>query len=410
MKAVQFDVTIPRYVAGKLAGAVSSAAFTGPLGSTRLREIPPPELPGPDWALIRTRMGGVCGSDLHTIFLDSSPSTSPLASFPFTFGHENVGVIERLGPALDDASGFRVGQRVVVDPVLGCEVRGIDPPCPACRRGDYHLCEHFADGRLAPGMITGACRDTGGSWGDYFVAHRSQLLPVPDSLPDEAALMVEPFSVALHPVLRWPPQPGQTALVLGAGTVGLCVVAALRATGTPARIVSVARHRHQAEMARRLGADEVVTARGPALYEALAEALGARLLKPIMGKPVPVGGADVTFECVGAGSSIDDALRFTRGGGRVILVGLASLPRGVDWTPIWLKELDIQGTFCYGYERLPDGRRLRTMEYAIELMARGKADLSPLVTHKFPLERWREAIRAATRKGPSGAIKVALVP
>lgn len=407
MKAVQFDVTVPRYVAARLAGRITPDAYTGPVGCARLRELPPPELPGPDWALIRTRLGGVCGSDLHTLFLETSPSTSPFGSFPFVFGHENVGVIERLGPAV---SGFRVGQRVVVDPVLACEARGIDPPCPACRRGDYQLCQHFTDGRLAPGTIIGTCSDTGGSWGEYFVAHRSQLLAVPEGLSDEAALMAEPFAVALHPVLRWPPAPGQTALVIGAGTVGLCVVAALKATAPGVRVVVVARYPHQAEMARRLGADEVIRDRGQALYERLSQTLGARLLEPIIGKPVPVGGADVTYECVGTGSSIDDALRFTRPGGRLVLAGLASLPRGVDWTPIWFKELELRGTYCYGYEQIPDGRRMRTLEYALELMAQGKVDLSGLVTHKFPLHRWREAIRTASRKGPSGAIRVALVP
>ncbi|WP_324716888.1 alcohol dehydrogenase catalytic domain-containing protein [Carboxydochorda subterranea] len=408
MKAVQFHTTIPRFVVGKLAGAVARSAYTTRgVGSTRLVDVPVPELPGPRWALIRTRMGGICGSDLHTIFLESSPSTSPFASFPFTFGHENVGVVERAGP---EVRGAAPGQRVVVDPVLGCEVRGIEPPCPACRRGDYQLCERFTDGALSPGMLTGTCRDTGGSWGEYFLAHDSQLIPVPDSLSDEAALMAEPFAVALHPVLRFPARSGETVLVIGAGTVGLAVVAALRATGSPGRVVVAARHAHQAEAARRLGADLVVTARGPRLYPALAEALGARLLRPIIGKPVPVGGADLTFECVGTGPSIDDALRFTRAGGRVVLVGLASTPRNVDWSPIWLKELQVQGTFCYGVERLPGGRRIRTMAYALELMEQGKADLGSLVTHRFPLESWREAIQAAARKGPSGAVKVALVP
>lgn len=407
MKAVRFHTTIPRYVAGRLAGAFSRSAYTGLPGSTRLVEMPVPALPGPDWVLVRTRMGGVCGSDLHTIFLQSSPSTSPFASFPFVVGHENVGVIEELGASVD---GFTRGQRVVVDPVLGCAVRGIDPPCPECRRGEYQLCRHFTGGRLAPGMLTGTCRDTGGSWGEYFLAHRSQLVAVPAEVSDESALMIEPFAVALHPVLRSPLREGQTALVIGAGTVGLCIVAALRATRSPARIVVTARHRHQAEMARRLGADHVLTERGAAVDEALARALGARLLRPILGKPVPAGGADVTFECVGQGSSIDDALRFTKAGGRVVLVGLASVPRGVDWTPIWLKELDVQGTFCYAMETLPDGRRLRTMEFAAELMGKGEVDLAPLVTHRFPLERFREAVETAARKAQAGAIKVALVP
>lgn len=406
MKAVQFHTSVPRFVLGKLAGAVRRSAYIGPLGSTRLRDVADPVPPGPEWAVVRVRMGGICGSDLHTIFLDSSPSMSVMASLPFTLGHENVVEVERPGPAIQ---GLAPGQRAVVDPVLACAVRGIHPPCEACRQGEPQLCRHFTDGCLAPGLITGSCRDTGGSWSERFLAHASQLVAVPEGLSDEAALMAEPFAVALHPVLRFPPGAGETALIIGAGTVGLCTVAALRATGSRARVVVAARYPRQAEMARALGADEVVSGSAGQRDRQLAAALGARLLKPIMGKPVPVGGADVTFECVGSAASIDDALRFTRPGGRVVLLGLASLPRGVDWSPIWLKELELKGSFCYGFESW-EGRRVRTIQLGLELMAAGKVDLAPLVTHRYPLARWREAVEAASRKGAYGAIKVALVP
>lgn len=406
MKAVQFSTSPARFVLGKLAGALSRSAYTGRLGSARLVELPEPRLPGPDWAVVRVRLAGVCGSDLHTISLQTSPSMSVFSSMPFVLGHENVGHLEQLG---SQVPGFHVGQRVVVDPLLSCQVRGLDPPCEACQAGEVQQCHRFTDGHLAPGLITGSCRDTGGSWAERFVAHRSQLVPVPEGLSDEAAVMAEPFAVALHAVLRFGALPGQTVLVIGCGSVGLCTVAALRAVGQQARVVAVARHRQQAEMARRLSADEVVIGRGPALDGALAQVLDARLHRPILGRPVPVGGAHVTFECVGSPRSIEDALRFTRAGGRVVLVGLASVPRGVDWTPIWLKELELQGTFCYGYETW-DGRRVRTIALALELMAAGRVDLTPLVTHKFPLRRWREAVEAASHKGASGAIKVVLQP
>ena len=404
VKAIQFSTDVPRYILGKLAGRLHPTAYTGPFGSTRLVTLPEPRPPGPDWAVVRTRLAGICGSDLHTIFLDTSPTVSVFSSMPFVLGHENVGWVEQAGEAVEEVAA---GQRVVVDPVLACAVRGIEPPCEACRAGEVQQCLHFADGQLAPGLITGSCRDTGGSWAERFVAHRSQLLPVPDGLPDEAAVMAEPLAVALHPVLRFGPRPGQMALVLGCGSVGLCTVAALRAAGTGTRVVAVARHPQQAEMARRLGADEVVVARGGGLDAALADRLGARLLRPLLGRAVPVGGADVVFECVGSRRTIEDALRFARPGGRVVLVGLAATPRGVDWTPIWLKELELRGTFCYGYEHV-EGRRVRTIALALEWMAQGRVDVARLVTHRFPLERWRQAVQAAADKGRSGAIKVVL--
>ncbi|HEY8486687.1 MAG TPA: alcohol dehydrogenase catalytic domain-containing protein [Limnochordales bacterium] len=406
MKAVRFSTGPLRFVLGKLAGRLHPSFYTGPLGSVQLAELPPPSLPGPDWAVVRVRLGGVCGSDLHTVTLDASPSMSVFSSMPFVLGHENVGVLEEVGPAV---AGFQPGQRVVVEPLLPCRVRGIDPPCPACQAGEVQQCHRFTDGRLAPGLIVGSCRDTGGSWAEKFVAHSSQLVAVPEGVSDEAALMAEPFAVALHSVLRFGPGPGQTALVIGCGAVGLCTVAALRAAAPQARVVAVARHAHQARMAGQLGAHRVVQGRGRQVDEALAGELGARLHRALLGPPVPVGGADVTFECVGSARSITDALRFTRPGGRVVLAGLASTPRGVDWTPIWLKELELRGTFCYGLESW-QGRVVRTLELALELMAAGQVDLAPLVTHKFPLSQWRRAIDVSLHKRAQAALKVALFP
>jgi len=112
----------------------------------------------------------------------------------------------------------------------------------------------------------------------------------------------------------------------------------------------------------------------------------------------------LVFDCVGSGASIDDALRFARSGGKVVLVGLAALPKGVDWTPIWLNELQIKGSYTYGVE-LYRGQRIHTFQVALNLMAEGKVDLAPMVTHKFRLEEYRQALATVARKGQSGAIK-----
>ena len=382
-------------------GRLYRPALWGPLSCIRLAEVPVPRLLGDDWVRVRVRYGGICGSDMNIITLHDSPSTAPFASFPFTFGHENVGIIDEAGPGV---SGFEPGQRVVVDPVLSCEVRGFREPCSACRRGDLSQCQRFREGRLAPGFITGTCRDTGGSWSPYLLAHRSQLIPVPDSVSDEAAVMIEPFACALHPVLRYPPGDEQTVLVLGSGVVGLLVVAALRAIGSRCRIVAVARYDFQAEMARKLGADEVVTSRGKELYKELSQRFDTRLVQPPMGKPLLEGGADTVFECVGRDDALDDALRLAGKGARVVLLGLASLPRGVDWTPIWMKELRVIGSFLSGGQPL-DGKVVRTSQLAMDLAAQGKVDLSPLVTHRFRLEEYPQAFAAILARGREKVIK-----
>lgn len=402
MLALQFSDSIPRYALSKAVGKGKRSVYWGPTANLQAREVRPPLLPSPEWVRVRTRYGGICGSDIGTITLHASTSTSVFTSFPFTLGHENVGTISALGSAVTD---FAIGERVVVNPLLPCAARGFSDPCPMCARGDSNLCQRFDKGIISPGIMTGFCRDTGGSWSEEFVAHRSQLLRVPEWLSDEQAVLAEPFAVALHAVLRAYPRNDETVLVVGSGVIGLCTIAALRALGSTATIVASARHPFQARQAERLGADLVVrgTKERPAEQQ-LVEAFGAESLKPVLGKNVIVGGARIVYECVGSAASVDDALRFTASGGTVVLVGLAGVPHGVDWTPIWLNELTLRGAFCYAIER-HDGRLLSTMDLALRLMADGKADLGELVTHRFRLADYRQALDTVTSKRSSEVIK-----
>ena len=402
MEALQFSDSIPRYAMSKALGTGSHRAFWSNLSCLQFKDVPEPRLPTAEWLRIRTRFGGICGSDIGLVTLHSSTSTSAYTSFPFTVGHENVGVVGEVGAAVE---GFDVGQRVVVDPLLPCRVRGFDEPCEMCARGDYNLCLRFRDGTIAPGMLTGFCRDTGGSWSSSFVAHQSQVILVPDNVSDENAVLVEPFAVALHAVLRNRPSDQQTVLIIGAGVIGLSTLAAIRAIGSKARVIITARHPFQVEMAKRLGADEVVKPeRGAAFYRQIAQVTGAAIYKPVIGKDVVSGGADLIFECVGSNSTVDDALRLTAASGRMVLVGLAGIPRGIDWSPIWLSEVEVRGSFCYAVEEF-DGERISTMRLAIKLMAERGVDLSPLVTHRFSLTDYRNALQTVTSKGRSGVIK-----
>ena len=166
MKALQFERNLPRYAAARIAGSVVPGRG-GAWGPLRLRDIDVPDLPTPDWVRVRPRLAGICGSDLATIDGRSSRYFEPIVSFPFVPGHEVVG--DR-----DD------GTRVVLEPVLGCAARGIDPPCGACADGDLGHCERVAFGDLEPGLQTGFCCDTGGGWSTLMVAHPDQLHAVPD--------------------------------------------------------------------------------------------------------------------------------------------------------------------------------------------------------------------------------------
>lgn len=400
MKAIQFDLSIPRYVASLALSKVHQPVLWGPWSCVVYRDVPEPKLPNDEWVLIRTRFGGICGSDIHHIHLGTSPGLSAITSFPFTFGHENCGTVERVGSAV---TGWKAGDRVVVEPNLWCKPRCL-PLCGPCSRGDIQLCERLTEGCISAGPQIGSCRDTGGSWSPFFVAHESQLVRVPGHIGDENAVLAEPFATSLHAVLANRPNDGDTVLVIGAGTIGLGVIAALRAIGSKARVIVAAKHRLQKELAHRFGADLIIEVNGGDYGAEIASALGATRLKPLLGKPVVFGGAEVVFECVGSGASIDDAIRFAGPRGRVIIAGLASLPKGIDWSAVWLKELDVRGTYTYGHDSL-DGHRVRTFDLALDLMNSGKVDLATMVTHRFPLAEYARAFEAVGQRGKTGLIK-----
>ena len=403
MEAVRFVESIPRYVLSKALGVLHQPVFYSSLSCLQYRQVPEPELPGPEWVKVKTRYGGICGSDLNLVLLHDSPSLSPFTSFPFIVGHENVGVIVEKGQAVDD---WAIGQRVIADPPLPCATRDFDPVCRHCARGEYQRCANYTRGSLPAGSQIGNCAATGGSWSPYYVAHRFQLFPVPDEVSDEDAILVDSFVSALHPVMRNFPKDDDTVLVIGAGVVGICVVAALRALGSKARLLVLAKHPFQAEWARHYGADQVILIREGDYFQAIAEATGATLLQPVLGKRIAVGGADVVFECVGSDTSVDDALRFTRSGGRLALVGLVGVTRKVDWTFLMFKELTVIGSLCSSTED-HEGRRVRCYQLALDWLAEGRIELAPLLTHTFPLGEWRRALAISLGKAQHHVVKSA---
>ncbi len=403
MLAIQYRKSIPGFLAVKLLGRFFPSIGTSSFSPTRLSEIPEPTLPGERWVKIKTTMGAVCGSDLSTIACKGSPYFSPFLSFPFTLGHENVGRIVETGK---EVTRFQKGDRVVIEPVLGCEVRDAVDWCTFCKKGEYALCENVTHGPLSRGIQTGYCHDTGGSWGEYFVAHETQLHVVPASVSDEEAVLIEPFSTALHAALRHFPENSQHVLLIGCGAIGLMVLQALRGMGSKARITCAARYPHQAELAKRFGASETVSA-GRKLDQEIARLTGADLLVPELGHKVVIGGVDRTFDCVASSASLDDAIRCTRGGGQVVVVGMPGIPSGIDWTPLWYKSLQVSGSYCYGWENRPEGKK-KTMDLAIDLVSGKKLDLRPLLTHRFPIRDYRKAIGLLMgKKKDSRAIKVA---
>lgn len=403
MKGIVFDADIKKYAGTLLLGKLNRKLSYGGFACTSYRDnIKEPELPGPDWVRIKTSFGGICGSDLNLVHLHDSPSVSPFVSFPFVIGHENMGVIAEKGRAVE---GFEPGDRVIADPILSCRVRGIEEECPSCRSGNKALCSNFTEGMLSPGMSIGSCKDTGGSWGEYYIAHKSQLIKLDDHTKGEDAVLVDAVASAFHPVARNFPDDNEKVLVVGSGIIGLMTVACLRALGSKANITILARHKFQGELAGHYGADNVVYNRDGDYYSTFADITGGVLYKPIIGKRVMTGGFDRVFECVGSDVSIDEALRFTRQGGTMVLIGLASAPKGVDWTPIWLKELKLHGAYWASTETV-DGKTDSTYRHTLDIIKKGKIDIKPLVTHVFDIKDYRIALEVASKKGKYKSIKV----
>lgn len=360
-----------------------------------------------DWLVLRTRMCGVCGSDAKQVLMDfedggDNPMTA-FISFPQVLGHEVVADVAEVGPAVE---GVAPGQRVVLNPWLSCGPRGIDPPCPRCRAGDYSLCEHFHDGILSPGIHTGNAAEATGGFAELLPAHQSMVIPAPDAVPDELAVLADPFSVSLHAVTRNPPPEGGKALVYGAGALGTTATAVLRALYPSVDVGVVAMWPAQRALMERWGATVFDPEPREQLVEALAEWSGGVLRKPFDGLPTAhPGRIDVVYETVASTGTIEVAVRVLAERGTLVQLGLSS-PGRCEWTPIYFKELRWVGSNAFGVEEV-DGERKHAIAHYLDLAASGRVDLTGMLTHTFRLDDWRHAFETLVRQGETGAIKVA---
>jgi threonine dehydrogenase-like Zn-dependent dehydrogenase len=401
MKAVVFSFSIPRYALTMTFGPILPSSYYGPFSCVQFAEVPEPHPLTDGWVKVKTRYGGICGSDVGLVRLHDSPASSPYSSLPFIFGHENMGTIAEVGSAVE---GLRAGQRVIADPLLPCPTRDLAQWCDHCQQGHWPRCENIREGTPGVGFQLGNNIKAGGSWAPYYLAHPFQLFPVPDNVSDENAILVDAFASALHPVMCSLPSDDQTVLVLGSGMMGLGVVAALRTTGFKGRLLSVAKYPFQAELARHYGADEVIDSHSD-VYAAIAERTGGTLHKPVLGKRVMMGGGThLVYECVGNDNTLDDALHLARPGGKVVLIGLSGVTKKVDWTFVWLKELTVAGTLCSSTEDCVGGRR-RCYDIILDWMANGQLDLTPLLTHRFRLEEYKRALALSFRKSQHHMVK-----
>jgi threonine dehydrogenase-like Zn-dependent dehydrogenase len=409
MSTLLFERSLPRFAAARVVSSFGSGRGAG-VGPLRLVEQDAPAVPAAGWAHVEPLLSGICGSDLATLDGRSSRYFEDIVSFPFVPGHEVVGTLAQ--EATDAAGGLLpTGSRVVVQPVLGCAARGIEPACPACRAGQVGNCGYVAFGHIRPGLQTGFCADTGGGWSSSgLVAHSSQLFAVPDGLSDEDAVTVEPVACAVHAVLGAPIGEGDVVAVVGAGTLGLLVTAAIShlvdrgRCPAPAAVLVGARYAHQQRLARELGCTEALPA------DQLSRAVRRHSRSLSYGGASGVtatlsGGADVVFDCVGSPESIAESLTMVRPRGTVALVGMPGKVT-LDLAPLWHREVRLAGAYAYGTERDP-GANDGVPTFSLALDVAGALRTGRLVSATYPLARFEDAVAHAGAAGRRGAVKIA---
>jgi len=413
MRAVTFDVSVPRFLLARALGRFTRAATLGWMSGLRLGSVSDPELPSADWVKVKVSLCGVCGSDLGNLSYTSSPAMEPFGSFPAVLGHEIVGVVDAVGSGV---TRVKVGDRVTVDPMLHCAARGYDVPCSSCDEGRHSTCGRAGEeGELAvsgtplsAGLTMGYHRDLPGGWGEYMMAHEDSVFVVDEAIDDRVAALMEPLSIAVHAVLGSPPPAEGPVLVIGSGPIAFGTIWALRALGYEGPLVAQAKRKNEMELAKALGASSVVRP-GPEARDALIDT-GAQAYQPIVGPEVYAdGGFPIIYDCVGNKGSIEQSLRYAAARGHVVVLGCAAEIKKLDLTFLWARELHVEGFVGYGTEEW-EGKTLHTFDVTQQLLLRTTLPVDRMVTHVFPLPQYKEALVAAMDRRKTGAIKVLLQP
>jgi L-iditol 2-dehydrogenase len=330
-----------------------------------LAEVDRP-LVGPDDVLVAVAACGICGSDVHG-YDGSSGRRIP----PIVMGHEAAGVVAETGA---NVSQFRVGDRVTFDSTIFCG------KCHVCRSGNVNLCAS----RRVLGVSCAEYRQPG-AMADFAIVPHQIIYPLPDSLPFEHAILAEPVAVALHAVRRLQIAPGDRAVVVGSGMIGLLVIQALRFAGC-VDVTAIDLDDGRLRLAAELGASITINA---AHEEPVAKVLA------LTGDR----GVDVALEVVGNGRALATAIGCVRRGGQVVLVGNVTPEVPLPLQAVVTREITLLGS-CASAGEFPQ---------AIELIGGGKINVEPLLSAVAPLAdgpQWFERLYARE----PGLMKVVLCP
>jgi L-iditol 2-dehydrogenase len=331
------------------------------VGNVELRQIDEPE-PGPGQALIEVRAAGICGTDLH-IYHDEFRTRPPVV-----MGHEVAGVVAALGA---DVAGIQIGERVTTETYFStCGA------CRLCRAGRPNLC---AD-RMSIGSAVN------GGFTRYVVVPARNLHRLPADVDDVAGALTEPLACVVHGVLEQAqPLPGDLVVVAGPGAIGLLTLQAVRAAGARVVVLGTGQDERRLELARTLGAEQALNVERDDPAALIGELTDGR-------------GADVVYECSGAGPAAQQLLQLVRRAGRYAQIGLFGKPVAWDLDQICYKELTVTGSNASTPTAWPR---------ALALLAAGQVQTRPLVSDIFGLREWRQAFDDFEQKR---GIKLVLQP
>ncbi len=322
-----------------------------------MMEVPVPE-PGPNEVLIRIHKSAICGTDMHIWNWDAwAQRTIPV---PMHVGHEYVGVIERVGSAV---TGYKGGERVTGEGHIVCG------HCRNCRAGKRHLCPN----------TVGVGVNRPGSFAEYLCIPAENVFPLPAEIPDEVASIFDPYGNAAHTALSFD-LVGEDVLITGAGPIGIMAVAIAKKAGAR-HVVITDVNEYRLELASRMGATRAVN-------------VAHQDLRTVMRELGMTEGFDVGLEMSGNASAFRSMIDGMVNGGKIALLGIFGDDVAIDWSKVIFKGLFLKGIY---------GREMYETWYKMAAMIQSGLDLSPVITHRFPIERFREGFEVMG-SGKSGKV------
>lgn len=363
-----------------------------PLSPFNVKELPDPTIEEDNEVVIKNLKTGFCGSDMSILTTDLDTRVAPTALSMYDriyLGHENVAEILEIGNAVQD---LEIGDRVVVAEGQSCSFLGIDL-CEACQSGRPFVCKNMS-------LPNKQRIETGGGFSTLWKYHYKQLIKVPEDIDNDHAVLTEPFGIGMRAIHRKMPENTDKVLIYGFGTIGITVLLSLKFLRPDTQAYVLARHPFQKKLAEKYGAKVI-----DADWDKIAELTEANLYQGLLGNKMLLGGFDIIYDCVGKSKSIEQSLRWAKAGGTVVIVGVNLNLSKLDLSPVWYQEVDLIGSYISGWDSKEDNSQ-HTYHQVFELFRSKIFDPKDIITHRYSLDEYKQAIKTFNSKKKSNAIKV----